>query len=329
VGSWQTGGQCRASSILSLLKRALIAAGFEHIPIVALTTSKDLHEQPGYDLNIREYVYKAVMAAVYSDSIANMYHATAVREENKGEARALAERLLAPLQNGTLRLDKETILTRLHEAVQSFNAIVTRDRELPKVGIVGEIYVKFNDFVNNRVAQWLMDQGIEVVVPDFLEFFLGWFVSVNTKVRENLDRRSLIWLLANLLDKYVQSVQAEVASVMQGFKYYRPAHSIHDVADKAKEIVALTHQYGEGWLIAGEIGEFARHGIRNVLCLQPFGCIANQVVAKGVAKRMKEKYAGLNLLFLDLDAGVSEVNFFNRMYFFINRAREASQQSHN
>lgn len=324
VGSWQTGGQCRASSILSLLKRALIAAGYEDIPIVALTTNPKLHEQPGMDLNFREYVYKALMACVYSDSISAMYHATAVREQNKGEALALANRLLAPLMNGSLPLDRDAILTRLDETVQAFNGVATKLRNYPKVGIVGEIYVKFNAFVNNRVAQWLLEQEIEVVVPPLLEFFEGWFVSANVQVREHLRGYDLQWLLANVMDRYVHGFLDEVEAVRCKFKHYLPSHSIKDIARKAQDIVALTHQYGEGWLIAGEIGELVGQGVKNVLCLQPFGCIANQVVAKGVEKRMKERYPGLNLLFLDLDAGVSEVNYFNRMYFFVNHARQAT-----
>jgi predicted nucleotide-binding protein (sugar kinase/HSP70/actin superfamily) len=244
-----------------------------------------------------------------------------VREVNKGETKALADRLLAPLLNGSLPLDKESILGRLEKAVNAFNSIKTQVRDYPKVGIVGEIYAKFNSFVNNNVAQWLIDNQIEVVAPPFLEFFAGWFVMANVQVRENLRGLDLQWVLANLVDKYTSGILHEVDEVRRKFKYYHPSPSIHDIAHKAQDIVALTHQYGEGWLIAGEIGEFMEAGIQNVLCLQPFGCIANQVIAKGVEKRLKEKFQGLNLLFLDLDAGVSEVNYFNRMHFFVNHAK--------
>jgi len=324
VGSWQTAGQCRASSILSLLKRALIAAGFENIPIVALTTDKSLHEQPGFDLDLKRYVYKALMAAVYSDAISAMYHATAIRESHQGEALELADKHLAPLLNGTLPLNRASILEALEKIVANFNGLATKDRDYPKVGIVGEIYVKYNAFVNNRVAQWLMDQEIEVVVPPLLEFFSGWFVSAKAQVQSNLSKIDIRWLLALLLKKYVQAFLDDVAVVTEKFRYYRPHHTIQDIAQKAQEIVTLTHQYGEGWLIAGEVGALVKDGVQNVLCLQPFGCIANQVVAKGVAKRLKERYARLNLLFLDLDAGVSEVNFLNRLHFFINRAKSIS-----
>jgi predicted nucleotide-binding protein (sugar kinase/HSP70/actin superfamily) len=326
VGSWQTGGQCRASSILSLLKRALIAAGFENIPIVALTTDRSLHEQPGFDLDLKRYVHNALMGAVYSDAIRAMYHATAIRELHKGEALELADKHLVPLNSGTLPLNKASILEALSKVVADFNGIRTKERECPKVGIVGEIYVKYNAFVNNGVAQWLMDQEIEVIVPPLLEFFSGWFVSAKAQVQSNLRKLDIRWLLALVVKKYVQAFLDDVAVVMREFRYYRPHHTIQDIAHKAQEIVTLTHQYGEGWLIAGEIGALMKDGVQNVLCLQPFGCIANQVVAKGVAKRLKQKYPRLNLLFLDLDAGVSEVNFFNRLHFFISHAKNISGQ---
>ncbi|MEW5871104.1 MAG: acyl-CoA dehydratase activase-related protein [Chloroflexota bacterium] len=321
VGAWQTGGQCRASSILSLLKRALIAAGFEHVPVVALTTNRNLHEQPGFDLNLKDYISRALMACIYSDSISAMYYASVVREEVRGQAQALAGQLLEPLAQGKLILKRDAVLERLEGAVEAFNGIATRSREYPRVGIVGEIYAKFNDFVNNRVAQWLIDQEVEVVVPPLLEFFSGWFVAANVRVRENLVGRDLSWLLANVLDHYVSGVLEDVEAVRSKFKHYRPGHNIHDIARRASQALKLTHQYGEGWLIAGEIGELVRQGTQNVLCLQPFGCIANQVIAKGVEKRIKALYPNLNLLFLDLDAGVSEVNYFNRMYFFVDRAK--------
>jgi len=326
VGSWVTGGQCRASSILSLLRKALIASGHDDIPIVALTTDKKLHEQPGMNLNYKDYVSRAMVGAAYSDSISSMYNATAVREVEKGTALYLADKHLAPLNDGSLQLDKTSILERLEQVVFDFNHIETADQELPKVGIVGEIYVKYNSFVNNNVTNWLIQQGIEVVTPPFLEFFLGWLISSGVQIQAKLKRRNLLWILATLLDGYIHSFLNDVSAIMKDFRYFPPNHTIHDIAHKAREIVTLTHQYGEGWLIAGEVGEFMKAGINNVLCLQPFGCIANQVIAKGVEKRMRDIYPQLNMLFLDLDAGVSEVNYFNRLYFFINHAKTANMK---
>ena len=203
----------------------MIAAGFQDIPIVALTMNKKLHEQPGNDLNFLEYVPKAVHGlCLYADAISEMYYATAVREVNKGEALALASELLDPLDRGLCRWTGKTVLARLRDAVARFNDIPTVDRDYPKVGIVGEIYVKYNDFANNHVAHWLMDQGIEVVVPSFLTFFLAWFVSADVRVKENLARRDLAWLVYNLLDGWIRSDLKQVDRIMTEFKL-SPARS--------------------------------------------------------------------------------------------------------
>ncbi|HET9492953.1 MAG TPA: acyl-CoA dehydratase activase-related protein, partial [Chloroflexia bacterium] len=324
VGSWQTGGQCRASSILSLTRKAMIAAGFEDVPIMALSLNRKLHEQPGNDINYLEYIPKALLAGLYADAVSAMYYATAVREVNRGEALALADDLLEPLNRGVLRLEEQSLLARLRDAVARFNDIPTNDRRYPKVGVVGEIFVKYNSFSNNHVARWLMEHEVEVVVPDFVTFFLSSLVSGKVLVKEKLVRRGIAArVVYNLLERRARGVLGRADEVMRGFKYHRPSHTLHDLARTAERSVSLTHSYGESWLIAGEIGAMVESGITNVICLQPFGCLANQVTARGVAKSMKEQYHGLNVLFLDVDAGMSEVNYFNRMHFFLTQAKSA------
>src|SRR3989304_22560 len=138
---------------------------------------------------------------------------------------------------------------------------------------------------------------------------------------EGLGRRDLLWVLSAVGHRVVQSFVDESEAILQGFRYYPNHHPISEVAQTASAAVHLTHQYGEGWLLSGEIGEFVKAGVKNVLCLQPFGCIANHVIAKGVARRLKDIYPDLNLLFLDLDAGGSEVNLINRAHFFVEQAK--------
>jgi predicted CoA-substrate-specific enzyme activase len=322
IGITQTGGPCRATSYLSLLKRALVSAGFEDIPVVTLAiSSQKLNEQPGFNYDKKRYAYKAVMSILYADALSALYHATAVRELNQGQAAKVANQYLDNLKDGTLPLQKASILESLEKAVAEFNAIETKNRDYPAVGLVGEIFVKYNTFGNNQVIQWLMDQELEVVVPPLMEFFATWFINTNVSVRSNLKRPDLTWLLSFVLKKHTQSFLGSLEDIMRSFRYYRPYHSIDHIAHKAEEIVSLTHHYGEGWLIPGEIATLAEDGVQNILCLQPFGCLPNQIVARGMEKRLKEKYPRLNLLFLDTDAGTSEVNFFNRLHFFINHAQ--------
>jgi predicted nucleotide-binding protein (sugar kinase/HSP70/actin superfamily) len=324
IGFSQTGGQCRATSYPSMIKKALVAAGFEQIPVVTLSTSLSvLNDQPGFKFNTKDYIYKAAIGMMFNDALSDMYHSTVIREKNKGETQAVADKYINWFMDGTIPVTKTALLEWLERAVQDFNAIETNPGRHPRVGIVGEIYVKYNAFSNNHVAQWLMDQGLEVVMPSFFEFFDGGLVSSDYAVKTHIKKRDRSWLLNFLGQKLVSSYLHQFDAVMQSYCRYHRHKSIHDIAANAQEILSLNHQYGEGWLIAGEVASFARDGVQNVLCLQPFGCIANHVIAKGVQKRLQEKYPHLNLLFLDADAGVSEVNFFNRMHFFVNHARSA------
>jgi len=327
IGFSQTGGQCRASSYPSMIKKALIAAGFEDVPVVTLSTNLEkLNDQPGFKFDIKEYLYKAIIGMLFADALSEMYHSSAIREKRKGESIQLVDKYMKPFWDGNIPLERTTLLEHIEKAVKDFNTLSVTNRNHPKVGIVGEIYVKYNAFSNNYVAEWLMEQDIEVVMPTFLEFFAGGFVLMENRINSYLQRPNLLWVLSFLGKRLLRSFLTEVDGVMQQYRHYRPYHDIQEIARKAQEIVSLSHQYGEGWLIAGEIATFAKDGINNVLCLQPFGCIANHVVAKGMEKKMKELYPQLNLLFLDADAGVSEVNFFNRMHFFINHARSAQMK---
>ncbi|MEW6401544.1 MAG: acyl-CoA dehydratase activase [Chloroflexota bacterium] len=328
IGFSQTGGQCRATSYVGMIKKALIAAGFENVPVVTLSTNlRTLNEQPGFEFNTRTYMYKAILSMAFTDALSDMYYSTFIREKNKGEAKRVADRYLSAFMNGAIPAEKDALLEALGRAVADFNEIAVDNVHYPKVGIVGEIFVKYNAFSNNDAAQWLVDQGIEVVMPTFLEFFAGGVIHVEQKVKTRLARRDMLWLLALLGKKLLRNYLNEVDDVMKSYRRFHHHTDIEDIAKNAQEILSLNHQYGEGWLIAGEIASFVKNGIFNVLCLQPFGCIANHVVAKGAEKKMKEMYPDLNLLFLDADAGISEVNFFNRMHFFISHAREAPHVS--
>ncbi|MBI9051420.1 MAG: 2-hydroxyacyl-CoA dehydratase [Anaerolineaceae bacterium] len=323
VAITQTGGACRASSYLSLLKKALIDAGFEQVPIVSLApTARGLHEQPGFNMDMKQYMARAAISMIYSDSISRLYYATAAREIEKGQAKTLSKYYMSLLDSGELSLAPSSVLQMLEEASINFNRIPMINDDLPMVGIVGEIYAKYNSFSNFYVAEWLIDQRVEVVVPVLLEFFLSWLINEEVRAKTNIKAPGVLSRFAALGEKWIWSFLGLVEKKLQFFRYLQPLHRIRDLATRASTILNLNNQYGESWLIAGEISGFMHQGVENVLCLQPFGCIANQVIAKGVERRIKREYPDLNILFLDVDAGVSEVNFFNRMYFFLDSARK-------
>jgi predicted nucleotide-binding protein (sugar kinase/HSP70/actin superfamily) len=326
IGFSQTGGQCRATSYVSLIKKALIAAGFEDVPVVAISTSMQvLNDQPGFKFNTKVYMYRALISMAFTDALSDMYYSTVTRERNKGDAKRIADRYLSAFMRGEIPTEKKAILHALRRAVVEFNAVEVHERFYPRVGIVGEIYVKYNSFSNNNATEWLIDQGIEVVMPTFLEFFASAMILVEEKVKKNLAHHDLLWLLALLGKKLLHNFMDEIHEIMKNYRRFYRHTGIEEIARNAQEILSLTHQYGEGWLIAGETASFAKNGISNVLCLQPFGCIANHIVAKGAEKKLREIYPHLNLLFLDADAGISEVNFFNRLHFFLNHAQEAER----
>ena len=135
----------------------------------------------------------------------------------------------------------------MQQAVAAFNNLTTKGGDYSQVGMVGEIYVKYNSFGNNQVVQWLIDQELEVVVPPLMEFFAVWPTNAQNYVRWNLKKPDLMWLLSFVVEKYVQGFLNEAQEVLRIFRHYRPWHTIHDIAQKAREIVTLTHQYGEGW----------------------------------------------------------------------------------
>ncbi|MDF1549477.1 MAG: 2-hydroxyglutaryl-CoA dehydratase, partial [Bacteroidales bacterium] len=205
----------------------------------------------------------------------------------------------------------------LKDAVDDFNQLELKEGNIPAIGIVGEIYVKYSSFGHQFIVDWLIQQGLEVVVPPILDFFIQEFVNFDVNKKLHLTKSSwsdiIVYFFERKANRYIKKMEA----INSKFKYYRPFHNIRHVAEKASEIVDLSAQFGEGWLIPAEIATFAEDGINNVVSLQPFGCIANHVVSKGVEKRIKDLFPNMNLLFLDFDADTSEVNVLNRLHFMV------------
>ncbi|KAB8144469.1 hypothetical protein F8S13_06240 [Chloroflexia bacterium SDU3-3] len=324
VGLSQTGGQCRDTCYLTMLKRALVANGLEQVPVIALSTNfTPINDQPGMAINYAVYAQKLMYSLSLSDAISAMYHAVAPRELQHGDAMRVADRHMARLDSGELPLRRGAVLQAIRDAVAEFNAVPVRAGELPRAAIVGEIFLKLNSFGNNNMVQWLIDQGIEVQLPPLMEYFTSTFVNSDIDVQAGLQRRSLMWGTIKLARGYVEGFLREADAAMRGFRFHRPAHDIDQIAQAASKVIDLTNHFGEGWLIPGEIGTYVQSGVPNIVCIQPFGCIANQVAARGLEKSLKQHYPDLNILFLDTDAGTSEVNVQNRLYFFVNHARAA------
>jgi predicted CoA-substrate-specific enzyme activase len=318
IGITQTGGQCRASNYIALIKRAMKNAGFANIPVVAIGDSNDLsNQQPGFTPAWLKILKPAFMSLLFADSLSRMYYATVCREKIKGSSLTLKE---AYLKKATELVDTKAhnkLLSLLNAAVRDFNAIQTESTEVQTVGIVGEIYIKYNAYGQFNIIDWLINNRVEVVVPPLMEFFMQSFVNSKARQDENISQTGIFSFITNVLEWYANHHLDKFEKALESFRFYRPSHNISHSAHLAKEILSLNNQYGEGWLIPAEIAALSLQNIHNVICIQPFGCIANHIVGKGMENKIKKRYPDTNLLFLDFDYGTSKVNILNRLHFML------------
>jgi predicted CoA-substrate-specific enzyme activase len=318
----QTGGQCRATNYLALIKNVLVEAGFKQVPVVTLGIDGSfVNKQSGFKINWLKILPIALATVLYADCLSKFYHAAVVRERNAGEAYLLQQKYLNLANVQILRNNVPGLLELLSSAAAEFNHISTNAVKLNKFGIVGEIYLKFNSFANRDVVKWLISRNIEVVPPTLINFFMQSFVNRNVMREENIIKYRIPEFITKKFFRITSRFIDKVNSVASSFRYFTPFTDIFEEAKHGKEIVSLAAQFGEGWLLPAEIVSFARQGINNVLSLQPFGCIANHIVAKGVEKRIKDLYPQMNLLYLDYDSGVSDVNITNRLHLAINNLK--------
>lgn len=322
VGITQTGGQCRASNYLPMLKKALVDAGYSDTPVISLTFGDELdNNQPALKINWMKMLPVALRAVLYSDAINKLYHAAAVREKESGAAATLRD---IYLQTGAELIEKgksQELYKHLGMAVEEF-ASICLDKRLPKVGVVGEIYLKFNDFAQRGIVDWLAEQEVEVVAPALTDFFTQTFVNRKANVAAQIKKREVTDYLVNLGYHLVRSEIRKVNKICSKFRWFTPFGDIFHEAELAKNVITLNAQFGEGWLLPGEIISYAESGVNSVISLQPFGCIANHIVSKGIEKRIKRLYPAINLLSLDFDSGVSDVNIKNRLLLFIDKLKE-------
>jgi len=319
VGITQTGGQCRASTYLSLIKKAMTDSGFEDIPVIAVgTAGKAINPQPGFEVDWKKMLPITFVSMLYADVLAKMYYSTVVREIKKGESKLTLDLYLKKVTDFILKRDTKSIFNLIDQAVADFNKIAISEADFPKVGIVGEIYIKYNSFGHSHIVDWLINQGIEVVVPPIFDFFIQEFVNIEISKKSNLKKTEISPIYMYFIEKSADRLIRKANKKMSKFRHFEPFQKIRNLAAGASQVIDLANQFGEGWLIAAEIIDFVEHGINHTVSVQPFGCIANQIVSKGIEKKLKKLYPNLDLLFLDFDDGTTEVNILNRLHFMAN-----------
>ena len=202
----------------------------------------------------------------------------------------------------------------LEKAVDEFGRLLPNmEVKCKRVGIVGEIFLKFNGFANKNVIRWLIDQGIEVIPPMLTPFFTQSFVNREINVENKLDKSSMPKFVYDFLYKLVRKEISKFNKVLSRFRYPVELEDIYELAKDVKKVLPLYTQFGEGWLLPAEIVSYAKSGADAVISLQPFGCIANHIISRGVENRIKQLYPQLNILSLDFDGSVSDVNITNRL----------------
>ena len=320
VAITQTGGQCRASNYITLIKKALVDAGFPQVPVISVAFEDLGNYQPGFSIPVRKILPMFFYGIMYGDVLAKFYYPAAVREREPGQAKALRDKYLQLGVEAALRKDRKALLRLLGEAAAEFNAICI-EKETRKVGVVGEIFLKFHPYAHKHVVDWLIERGIEVQPPILIDFFMQSFVNRRVNLETHITRSKVPDFIFAALYKVIRKQYAKFNRIGAQFRYYQPLHDIFDEARSGQDILTLNAQFGEGWLLPAEVAEFAKHGVNHVISLQPFGCIANHIIARGVERRIKEFYPDMNLLSIDFDAGVSEVNITNRLLLFIDNLK--------
>mgnify|MGYP003222307173 CR=1 FL=1 len=326
----QTGGQCRATNYAGLIKRAMISNGFQDIPLLTLGVTastgeasgstddkQDYNEQDGFNVPWLKYSQIIVTAIFYGDAINEMYNACIVRERKPGIARELRDKYMQLIDGPIAQNSAKGLIRLLKQAAEEFNQM-TLDRTLPKVGIVGEIFLKFNPFAHQFLEQNIISRGIEVVPPLLAPFFLQEFVNVEIQKHMRLSCTKVPdFIIKGAYQALIGRRLRQVNKAAGKFRYFRPFTNIYDDAKDVQGLVSLAAQFGEGWLLPADIVGYIRDGVNNIISLQPFGCIANHVISKGIEKRLHDRFPMLNLVSLDFDSGVSEVNVTNRLLLFL------------
>ncbi len=330
VAMSETGGPCRASNYVALVKKAMLDAGFSHIPVISVSTNPNtMNEQPGFKKKFFELLSLSLNTLIYSDALLKMYNFLVVREKIPGSAKRIYNKYIQYAYKKRRNYIIKDALELLKQAVEEFNAIEYNDVSLPKVGIVGEIFMKYNRFGNYDLENWLRKNGLEVVTSPLNTFFVESLADIRYNNKNFLEKDSWIMqqaheIIGKKVDRYLQKTN----TILEGFHHQLTRlHSIYEIQKNASEIVSLSHQYGEGWLLPGEMISFIKEDVQNIISVQPFGCIACHIVSKGISKRMKTLFPDTNTLFLDIDADTSEANMHNRLEFFVKNAIGSNQKT--
>lgn len=317
----QTGGGCRATNYIGFIRKALRDAGYPNVPVISFNVV-GLEKNDGFkfDIKLLEVLLKCVMMG---DLIQKVTLRNRAYEVHKGDTQKKYEKWMEKckdiMRKGTYKDFKRTV----HELVEDFETIeVDFSEEKPRVGIVGEVLIKYHPYGNNHIVEKLEEEGAEVVNPDFmgfLKFICTHKITNNTLLNRDRKLSSIFRIVIKLMDILERPINKALAESKKG---YMQTPNIWELEKKVKDILSIGNQTGEGWFLTAEMCEYIEHGIPNIVCVQPFACLPNHVVGKGVIKTIRAKYPDANISPIDYDPGASETNQFNRIKLMMAQAKD-------
>ena len=317
----QTGGGCRATNYIGFIRKALKDAGFENVPVISFNVV-GMEKMPGFKITL-PLVERLLKMVVYADLLQKMLTKNRAYEIYKGETQKLfnewMEKCKKLLEKSTMKQFKQSI----YDIVNDFEKIaLDTSIKKPKVGIVGEVLIKYHPFGNNFVANKLEEEGAEVVLPDFMgfiKFIATHKITFNKLIKTDKMKAKLFKTAIKLIDILEKDERIALANSKKG--YLQPC-DIFELEEKVKDVLSIGNQTGEGWFLTAEMIEYIEHGIPNIICVQPFACLPNHVVGKGVIKTIRNKYPEANISPVDYDPGASESNQTNRIKLLMTVAKD-------
>lgn len=318
----QTGGGCRASNYIFLLRKALKKAELDYVPVISLNFS-GLESQPGFKLTIP--ILRRMLAAMYyGDMLMDLSNQVKAYEVCSGEAMKLVDEWIEKLSEQFKHnhgYKKKEMLKNMNEIVRSFDKIERVKQEKVKVGIVGEIYIKYSSLGNNNLEDFLASQDCEVKVPGIMGFMM--YCVYNAIVDDKLyGAKKSVTLLYKLVYQYLLKTEKQVYDCIAKNSSFDVPGTFDKLVEKAEKVIGLGTKMGEGWLLTGEMMELSEAGFKNIISTQPFGCLPNHIVAKGMARKIRAIDPDCNIVAIDYDPSATSVNQENRIKLMLAIAKE-------
>lgn len=308
----QTGGGCRATNYIPLLRKALQEAGFGQVPVVSISLgNKGVENNPGFKFTI-PMLKRVAVSFIYGDLFERVVYRTRPYEVEKGSVDALHKKWLSKIQKNVQNGSFSQFNKNMKQIIREFDEIPITNERKPRVGVVGEILVKYSPIANNDIVSLLESEGAEAVVPDIVGF-MNYSLYNQVWKNENIGTSKKSKRVAEFAIRLVEEIEKPMDKALRKSERFEGIHSIYEIAEDASKVLSIGNHTGEGWFLTGEMIELLKSDVNNIICMQPFGCLPNHVVGKGVLKELRHQYPKANIAAIDYDPGVSIVNQLNRI----------------